>query len=627
MEPNIRNNTNKDLRMIRNLLLLLLFLAVSFPNISAKPTENEHLKHLLILSGKSLNYSSSITEDQIIGLCSKAESLAREKKDYDNLFRIEQIAVNAYCLKGNIGLAIDKARQMYEQARALDNQLGIALAFQALGDTYLHSNQNVQAFQAFADAEKILESNDDKLVKLRLIIQQMQVATNQNQMETLQDYLLKARKLLEYTDLPDKRSYVFHLLFYQTIYNICTKNAESARTSLEQINRLYGNDKAFVRGCLHLTFRYYELIGEYEKALAYCDSTLTVVASGGNMNEYKFLLSNKAVLLEKNNMKVEACELYARSFSLSDSLNKQSYAQQIDSLHVAYWVDQIALENAAAHNTLLAWILGSSLLILIIAILFIVKIKKQNRALLDSKNQLKNMQQEASDSYQTKSLFLSNMSHELRTPLNGIVGFSEILATGMEIDDETKEQFGSLIKQNADLLMKLFNDVATFSALKDSNIQFDFAKCDATLLCRNVLDTVDKVKRTAAEINFTSSVDHLEINTDSGRLQQVLINLLINATKFTPQGRITLKLDVNEQHEAQFSIEDTGCGIPLEKQPHIFERFEKLHEGVQGAGLGLSICQLIINYVGGRIWIDSSYTDGARFVFTHPLNQPSESTK
>ena len=129
------------------------------------------------------------------------------------------------------------------------------------------------------------------------------------------------------------------------------------------------------------------------------------------------------------------------------------------------------------------------------------------------------------------------------------------------------------------------------------------------------------MKRTSAAISFETSLTSLDINTDSGRLQQVLINLLINATKFTQEGRIVLKLDINEERqEAIFAIEDTGCGIPLEKQPHIFERFEKLHEGVQGAGLGLSICQLIIENIGGKIWIDSSYTNGTRFVFTHPLH-------
>lgn len=135
-----------------------------------------------------------------------------------------------------------------------------------------------------------------------------------------------------------------------------------------------------------------------------------------------------------------------------------------------------------------------------------------------------------------------------------------------------------------------------------------------------VVDTVDKVKQTSAVIQFCSSVDELSLYTDSGRLQQVLINLLINATKFTKEGNIILRLAVDtEKQEAVFMVEDTGCGIPLEKQPNIFGRFEKLHEGVSGAGLGLSICQLIVEHFAGRIWIDPTYTMGARFVFTHPL--------
>ena len=213
------------------------------------------------------------------------------------------------------------------------------------------------------------------------------------------------------------------------------------------------------------------------------------------------------------------------------------------------------------------------------------------------------------------------MSHELRTPLNAIVGFANLLASESALDDETRQQCGDLIKQNSELLLKLFHDVADLSALKEDNIRFTFEHCDVLILCANVIDTVEKVKRTSAAISFETSLTSLDINTDSGRLQQVLINLLINATKFTQEGRIVLKLDINEERqEALFAIEDTGCGIPLEKQPHIFERFEKLHEGVQGAGLGLSICQLIIENIGGKIWIDSSYTNGTRFVFTHPLH-------
>ena len=108
-------------------------------------------------------------------------------------------------------------------------------------------------------------------------------------------------------------------------------------------------------------------------------------------------------------------------------------------------------------------------------------------------------------------------------------------------------------------------------------------------------------------------------------LQQVIINLLSNADKFTKRGKITLDFSVNEEKQmAIFSVTDTGCGIPKEKQGLVFERFEKLNEYAQGTGLGLSICKLIVHKWKGSIWIDPDYTGGARFVFSHPLNIEKE---
>ena len=138
---------------------------------------------------------------------------------------------------------------------------------------------------------------------------------------------------------------------------------------------------------------------------------------------------------------------------------------------------------------------------------------------------------------------------------------------------------------------------------------------------------VGKVKQTQAELLFVTSLEELKIETDDSRLQQVLINLLINATKFTAEGAITLKLEKESDDMALFSVTDTGCGIPKEKQAHIFQRFEKLDENAQGSGLGLSICQLIIEHIGGRIWIDPDYDEGSRFLFTHPIRQTKGTQK
>ena len=218
------------------------------------------------------------------------------------------------------------------------------------------------------------------------------------------------------------------------------------------------------------------------------------------------------------------------------------------------------------------------------------------------------------------------MSHEIRTPLNALSGFSTIL-TQEGLDEETRQQCTEIIQQNSELLLKLINDVIDLSSLEFGKMQFSLESRDAVVICKNVADTVNKVKQTQAEVSFKSELESFYLETDDSRLQQVLINLLINATKFTPEGSITLKLEAQSEDTALFSVTDTGCGIPQEKQKNIFQRFEKLDENAQGSGLGLSICQLIIEHFGGKIWIDPAYTAGSRFIFTHPIRQPKNTQR
>lgn len=602
-------------------LISLLQIILTIVSITAHAqNDNDSLSHLYVFAGKSLNYSSTISEDRILKLCQAQEAYTRNRKDYDNLFAIQEIVVNTYCLKGDIGLAVDKAQQMYAEAKELKSELGVSLAFQALGITYMYSNQYQQAYNTFTEAYKILGKSGNQSLKIRSLIQQIHVCMLLEDIANMQQHLVEARKLLDRADIPEKQDYAFYLQYYQTLYYIASNDKELARISLEDINKMVPQEATFSRLYFNLYLQFHELNGEYEQALAYCDSILALAIKSHNLSEYKDLLKMKAVLLEKSDEKQQACVMYDSAEKVSKRLNMMRYSQQIDSLHVSYWVDQLALENAAMRNRFLKWMGALTTLLLVFAIYLMYIARKKNRKLILSKQKLEVARRETQASIQSKSLFLSNMSHELRTPLNAIVGFANLLSLEAVESSQGKQQIGDRIKQNADLLLRLFNDVADLSALKGKNIKFTFETCNVVALCSNVMSTVESVKQTAAALYFDTSLEKLPLYTDPGRLQQVLINLLINATKFTSEGSIRLILEVDkEQNEAVFTVEDTGCGIPLSKQPHIFDRFEKLHEGVQGAGLGLSICQLIIERLKGRIWIDSSYTQGARFVFTHPL--------
>ena len=228
--------------------------------------------------------------------------------------------------------------------------------------------------------------------------------------------------------------------------------------------------------------------------------------------------------------------------------------------------------------------------------------------------------EKAEEADRLKSAFLANMSHEIRTPLNAIVGFSDVLSAGGASEEEQRGYF-EIIRTNSDLLLRLINDILDVSRLEADRVILSLESCNVVQICQQVVASVAQARRSTNQFLFECEREVVEMRTDVQRLQQVVINLLSNADKFTKEGTITLKLELDTAgNVAVFSVTDTGCGIPLDKQKRVFERFEKLNEYVQGTGLGLSICKLTVEKWGGEIWIDPAYTDGARFMFTHPMN-------
>ena len=270
------------------------------------------------------------------------------------------------------------------------------------------------------------------------------------------------------------------------------------------------------------------------------------------------------------------------------------------------------------------WSVGAVLLVLLgglfVSLYFYYHTKKLKDELEVSEGALREAKDRAEESSRLKSAFLANMSHEIRTPLNAIVGFLDVLSAGGASEEEQRGYF-EIIRTNSDLLLRLINDILDVSRLEADRVILSLESCNVVQICQQVVASVAQARRSTNQFLFECEREVVEMRTDVQRLQQVVINLLSNADKFTKEGTITLKLELDTaRNVAVFSVTDTGCGIPLDKQKRVFERFEKLNEYVQGTGLGLSICKLTVEKWGGEIWIDPAYTDGARFMFTHPMN-------
>lgn len=542
-----------------------------------------------------------------------------ESQRYYTYFELERILIKSSLFRGEIRMAIAQSDQMYSKARALAYPFGNALALNAMGEVYSYTGRLREAGAAYEESLRLLDGMDGEDVHIRMLLVE------------LIDYNLRIRNvngasryLARLNFYPEDRLSPLELAMRHISNASCQLfkgDLKAASHCLVQIGQLETQLIPEIRQyLLIIDARYLVATGEHEAALAAYNDFLQTEYARINHNIYKEALLEKADLLVKMGNKEEAYGQYDKVFSYIKTSFEKNYPKEIDRLCTRFQADQLAYQNERDRIVSMRFYLAGIIVSVLFLIFLLVLGWKKIFRLKHSQMRQEAMKEKAVQAIQRKNMFLSNMSHEVRTPLNAIVGFSAVLTDEDEsFDDESRREFSEIIKVNSFQLLKLINDILDFSDFENDNITFNIRTHDAVKLCNEVVETVMASRKLEVEMRFDTDLSVLMLDTDDARLRQVLINLLVNAAKFTEQGSIVLELKMADADTALFSVTDTGCGIPPEKQHLIFERFEKLNDFVQGSGLGLSICQLIVKYMNGKLWVDSGYTRGARFCFTHPL--------
>ena len=239
----------------------------------------------------------------------------------------------------------------------------------------------------------------------------------------------------------------------------------------------------------------------------------------------------------------------------------------------------------------------------------------------DTEAILINARKKAEESDKLKSAFIANMSHEIRTPLNAIVGFSNVLSSAYEeLSQEERDEFIRLINSNNEHLLVLINDILDLSRIKSGAMQYTFSKESINGLMADIFQ--------CQSLNFSSDIDlklelpseEVSIITDAMRFKQVINNLINNARKFTTKGYVKFGIKSHDTDSVVIFVQDTGEGMKREDVEHIFERFYKVDSFKPGTGLGLPICETIINRFMGHIDVISEVGKGSCFEITLPLN-------
>ncbi len=326
---------------------------------------------------------------------------------------------------------------------------------------------------------------------------------------------------------------------------------------------------------------------------------------------------NEALKLEKETKEKEAHNISLRN-------RNQGRARQIEAIEMDRILAETTVKEQQLQYNIITLVVVLCLLIIIAAVLIFRtnKHRKHMARLQQLTDELRIARNDAVHASQMKNLFIQNMSHEIRTPLNAVMGFAQILGIpDLPLSDEEHKAYSNHIQNNAKMLTMLIDDILNISDIENGKYNIKISEHEVNDICRSAISSAEYRVQDGVQLYMTSDVDDsFTIMTDARRVQQVLINFLTNACKHTTEGSIHLHCSLTENPGLiTFSVADTGCGIPKEQAENIFERFTKLDDFKQGTGLGLNICRLISNRLNGFVKCDTTYTNGARFVFAFPL--------
>lgn len=541
--------------------------------------------------------------------------------------------VNYYIIQGEYNIALLEAEKMLQEAKKEGKQESIAECYYALANVYAAKGLMKKSQEFMLKEIDIFENTD--VVRYNISCQYSDAAKiyiDLGEEEKAPELLKKALKAV-------KSPYheVTANLVYVSLY-LAQGDTVAARQALEKCRQMYADEPSLKRHIHYLydvEIDYDWKVGNFQKALNVLDERETELKRKNNLATLMQLRKTKADILWDMNRKEEAAGLY-RDFLLEQKKEKErneevatgEFATMLNLQQLTAEkgrLEKISQEKQLQNTRI---ILFSVIGILCVVIVFLWqqrklnakleksrdKLDEKNRILIEAKEELRKAKEVAEQSNWLKTMFIQNMSHEIRTPLNSIVGFSGVLVDMLD-DKEDIGQYVALIESNSKLLLKLVGDILDISIL-DSEVEIKHNAVDVNACCQASIDAAGTLFSPDTKLVFKPACDELIINSNYNYIVQVLDNLLSNASKFTHEGSVTLAYEVKkETNQLIFTVTDTGIGIPIDEQERVFERFVKLDNFSQGAGLGLSICRIVAERLGGFLIIDKEYTQGTRFIF------------
>lgn len=547
--------------------------------------------------------------------------------------------ITYYIKQNQPNQAIFETRKMLAEAEADDYPSGVASCYRMLANLYMAQDAWRKAYDHLRRQIEIIEDNgiDD----INLPTQYASMAQCAIELDMPDSALVALHKA---EAAPRKTPYQqFTVNKAYGLYHIRYGNLAEAKRYLEASEQLFRDDSSmrfYISGLRYLQIEYYKAAGYYERALEVVSAAQRDTMAGTRSYDGYILTKDLGDIYWNLRDMERSAASYREYIRLSDSVRNREIRSATDDFSGILEISrlqsrtselQYVMQRKRLRTTYLALLSMACVLLLggwgywrMMKLNRLLKasearIKAQNEHLIEAGRELKLAKEQAEQASMMKSSFIRNMSHEVRTPLNSIVGFSQIVATQFRKDPEMKD-YATIIETSSTNLLRLVDDVLDVAMLDQTEMLPADDCIEMNTLCRLCIDRVQGQTPPHVVVIFESSPDNPYVWAHAKRVEQVLVHLLHNAAKFTREGEIILSYAcLRDEGLLRFTVTDTGPGIPPDQQDRVFERFVKLDTFVPGTGLGLPICRLIAEKMGGSLRIDPDYTDGCRIVFDIPF--------
>lgn len=600
--------------------------------------KNDRRMQAAALSYKVNHYFYTGPKDSLLYWIGRGKEFCRANKEFTHYYFMWNRLVSWHIKRREFNLALNEIRQLQAQATADDFKPAIGNSYERLGEIFYAKNNISAAIEQYEKAIDFYRSN--QVENYNAIILYSNTAAAYASARLFDKALATLDAAEEKVVLPSQH---WQLKIRRLSTYILMGEASRAAPLLDECLEAEkaGALPSSTRTLLHENLGlYYLQTNRPDKALEIFEQQLAIIDStGDNPETYTPFLTK---ILSATRMLGDTAAYY-RTDSLYhyaiQYLNNQECNTAVGEFAALLNVEKLNRENAemelAAQQQKLRnniFTIAILAVVLVISILFGLiqsrtsrrlrlsqqAVMRKNEELKRSEESLLAAKNEAEKASGMKTVFIRNVTHEIHTPLNAIVGFAPLVADKIAPHDAEARAYMEIVQDNSRYLQKLVEDVLTLSDMESLAGSPSTGEVDVDEVCRRSLERAG-TGRPGVEIRYEGTPLHLKTNALC--LSQVLTNLLHNSLKFTQSGMIELTCRADTAHAtAEFTVTDTGCGIPIQESERIFDRFVKLDEFSQGMGIGLAVCRVIVEKLGGTIRLDSSYTQGARFVVRLPLH-------